>query len=74
MAITHSTIKSKDKKGGFSLKIRNFPKKNPEKKFFFGFFFQIHEMAEIFTKLVPRPNHEMAGITNSEITKCGDLL
>ena len=48
--------------------------KNREKNNKFQFFFQIHEMAGIFTKLMPKLNHEMAGITNCEITKCGDLL
>ena len=49
-------------------------KKIPKKNFFLDFFFQIHEMAGIFTKLCLKQNHEIAGITNCEITKCGDSL
>ena len=41
---------------------------------FFAIFFQNHEMGGIFTQSVLKPNHEIVGITNSEITKCGDLL
>ena len=48
---------------------KKFPKKkNSEKKnFFWIFFFKI-------MKFGLKQNHEMAGITNCEITKCGDLL
>ena len=50
---------------------QNFQKKSRKIFFFWIFFFKI---TKIFTKLVPKPNHKIAGITNSEITKCRDLL
>ena len=43
--------------------------KNPE-HVLFGSFFQNHE----FTKLRPKKNHEIARITNCEITKFEDPL
>ena len=49
-----------------------FSEKNPD--FFFLISFQDHEMAGIFTKLGLKQNHEIAGIMNCEITKCGDPL
>ena len=57
-----------------NLKLKLPKKKNSEKKqfsekkkFFWIFFFKI-------MKFGLKQNHEMAGITNSEIMKCGDSL
>ena len=46
---------------------KKFQKKNPKKYFFLDFFFKI-------MKFGLKQNHEIAGITNCEITKCGDPL
>ena len=62
-------------------KIKYESEKNSEKspKFFSDFFFLLFfplksRNSEEFTKLSLKMNHEIARITNSEITKCGDPL
>ena len=65
--------------------IRKKSEKNPEKipkifrkfsEFFFFllFLFKNHEIERNSRNLTLKMNHEIAGITNSEITKCGDPL
>ena len=51
-------------------KSENFSKK----KFFFAFFWSKSRNGGEITNLCQKQNHEMEGITNFEITKCGDPL
>ena len=58
------------KKKSEKKKSENFSKKN----FFLLFFWSKSRNGGEITNLCQKQNHEMEGITNFEITKCGDPL
>ena len=64
------------KLNSLDLKQKKIPKKSRKFSdfFFFTFLFQNHEIERNSRNLTLKMNHEIAGITNSEITKCGDPL